>query len=310
MENVPYDKRQGKIWYNGNTVDWRDANLHILSHGLHYASCVFEGERIYNGSIFKLREHTNRLIHSADRMGFKIPYSADEIDNACKEIFEYMNVYQERITFKREVIADHGVWLAKKRYALNVYDSEGIKYEEPKLKVQGMEIVRSCTPASVRSTLKESVNIVLTKDEETLRNYVRDIEDKWHKLPPPDIAFPRTVNNVTEYKDSSSIFRKGTPIHVRGALLYNFHNKKNKLKHKYPLIQDGEKIKFVYLKTPNKIGENVISFLNTFPREFGLDKQVDYDLQFNKSFLEPIKVIMDTIGWKPEKVANLEFLFG
>ena len=97
---------------------------------------------------------------------------------------------------------------------------------------------------------------------------------------------------------------------MRGALLYNFYNKKNKLTHKYPLIQDGEKIKFVYLKTPNKINENVISYLGTFPKEFGLDKQVDYDLQFSKSFLDPIKVIMDTIGWQAEKVASLEFLFG
>ena len=113
----------------------------------------------------------------------------------------------------------------------------------------------------------------------------------------------------SKWSHPATIYGKGTPIHVRGALLYNFYNKKNKLTHKYPLIQDGEKIKFVYLKTPNKINENIISYLNTFPKEFGLDKQVDYDLQFEKSLLEPIKVIMDVIGWQPEKVASLEFLF-
>ena len=138
----------------------------------------------------------------------------------------------------------------------------------------------------------------------------RNFRSEFCKLPVEDISFPRGCNGINKWANQSTIYSKGTPIHVRGSLLYNFYNKKNKLIHKYPLIQDGEKIKFVYLKTPNKINENVISFLQTLPKEFGLDKQVDYDLQFQKSFLEPIKVIMDTIGWKPEKVANLEFLFG
>ena len=88
MEPIPYDKRKGKIWFNGLVVDWEKANLHVLSHGLHYGSCVFEGERVYNGKIFKLREHTDRLIYSAKRMGFEIPFSADEIDNACNEIIK------------------------------------------------------------------------------------------------------------------------------------------------------------------------------------------------------------------------------
>ena len=150
----------------------------------------------------------------------------------------------------------------------------------------------------------------MNKDEEAAQEFVSNFKAHFEELPIEDISFPRGCNGINKWSNPSSVYSKGTPIHVRGALLYNFHNKKNKLTHKYPLIQDGEKIKFVYLKTPNKIGENVISYLNTFPKELGLDKHVDYELQFNKSFLDPIKVIMDVIGWQPEKVASLEFLFG
>ena len=141
MENVPYDKRQGKIWYNGNTVDWKDANLHILSHGLHYASCVFEGERIYNGSIFKLREHTERLIHSADRMGFKIPYSADEIDNACKEIIKIQKIengYVRPIAWRGSEMMAISAQKNKIHFAVAAW--EWGSYFDPKIKEQGISL--------------------------------------------------------------------------------------------------------------------------------------------------------------------------
>ena len=141
MENVPYDKRQGKIWYNGNTVDWKDANLHILSHGLHYASCVFEGERIYNGSIFKLREHTERLIHSADRMGFKIPYSADEIDNACKEIIKIQKIengYVRPIAWRGSEMMAISAQKNKIHFAVAAW--EWGSYFDPKVKEQGISL--------------------------------------------------------------------------------------------------------------------------------------------------------------------------
>lgn len=128
-------------------------------------------------------------------------------------------------------------------------------------------------------------------------------------MPPEDIAFPRGCNGVGKFSNPVTIYSKGTPIHVRGALLYNFHAKKNKVTHKYPLIQEGEKVKFLYLRRPNKINENVISFFQTLPKEFGLDKYIDFDLQFQKSFLDPLQVIMDTINWKAEKIATLEDLF-
>jgi len=232
------------------------------------------------------------------------------IDKSYQQLADYVGAYEQKMFMKRENIANKGIWTAKKRYILNVWDSEGVRYEKPKLKIMGIEAVKSSTPAACRTSIRDCLKVIMNENEEAAQKFIADFKDEFTSLPIEDISFPRGCNNLNKWSHPATIYSKGTPIHVRGALLYNFHNKKNKLTHKYPLIQDGEKIKFVYLKTPNKIGENVISYLNTFPKEFGLDKQVDYDLQFGKSFLDPIKVIMDVIGWQPEKIASLEFLFG
>ena len=232
------------------------------------------------------------------------------ITSSYEALATYVGAYEQKMIMKRENIANKGIWTAKKRYILNVWDSEGVRYEEPKLKIMGIEAVKSSTPAACRTSIRDCLTVIMNKDEEAAQEFVSNFKAHFEELPIEDISFPRGCNGINKWSNPSSVYSKGTPIHVRGALLYNFHNKKNKLTHKYPLIQDGEKIKFVYLKTPNKIGENVISYLNTFPKELGLDKHVDYELQFNKSFLDPIKVIMDVIGWQPEKVASLEFLFG
>ena len=233
-----------------------------------------------------------------------------EIDKACAKVFDYLNVYQKKITFKREVIADSGVWLAKKRYAVNVYNSEGITYNPPKLKVQGMEIVRSSTPQSVRDALKESVAIVLTENEETLKGFVSRLEKRWHKLPYNEIAFPRTCNGVSQYTDSNSIYKKGTPIHVRGAIMFNYLVNTKNLEKKYQYILEGDKIKFLYLKEPNPLGTNVITFTNQIPEEFGIEKYVDYDLMFEKAFLEPLNSLTNIVGWQIKETATLEGLFG
>ena len=263
------------------------------------------------------------LVHSVYKGREKTPESIVAfLDKVCKLELEkyiessyetlatYVGAYEQKMVMKRENIANKGIWTAKKRYILNVWDSEGVRYEEPKLKIMGLEAVKSSTPAACRTSIRDCLTVIMNEDEKAAQKFVADFRTHFEELPIEEISFPRGCNNINKWSNPSTVYSKGTPIHVRGALLYNFHNKKNKLTHKYPLIQDGEKIKFVYLKTPNKIGENVISYLNTFPKEFGLDKQVDYELQFNKSFLEPIKVIMDVIGWQPEKVASLEFLFG
>ena len=231
------------------------------------------------------------------------------IDQSYKELAEYLNAYDQKMFMKRENIADRGIWTAKKRYILNVWDSEGVRYEQPKLKVMGIESVKSSTPSSCRNMLKDAFKIMMSGTEDDVIDYIDGCRQKFRTLPPEEISFPRSVSDVQKYKSHSDIYIKGTPIHVRGALLFNHYVKEKKLTNKYSLIQNGEKIKFCYLKKPNIIHENVLSFIQDYPVELGLDKYIDYDLQFNKAFLEPLKIILDAIGWSVEKTANLESFF-
>ena len=231
------------------------------------------------------------------------------IDKCYKELADYVNAYDQKMFMKRENIADRGIWTAKKRYILNVWDSEGVRYEKPKLKVMGIESVKSSTPAPCRQMLKDAFDILMTGTEDELIKFIDDSRRKFKSLPPEDISFPRSVSDVEKYRSVSAIYEKGTPIHCRGALLFNHYIKERKLTNKYSLIQNGEKIKFCYLMKPNPIHENVLSFIQDFPSEIGLDKYVDYDLQFEKSFVEPLKIILDSIGWSVEKTVNLELFF-
>jgi hypothetical protein len=210
---------------------------------------------------------------------------------------------------KRENIADRGIWTAKKRYILNVWDSEGVRYEDPKLKMMGIEAVKSSTPAPCRKMIKDALKLMMTGTEEDVIDFIDKSRAEFKSLPPEQISFPRSVSDVVKYKSSSDIYSKGTPIHVRGALLFNHYIKKNNLDNKYSLIKNGEKIKFCYLKKPNILHENVISFIQDFPKELNIDKYIDYDLQFEKSFVEPLKAILDAIGWNVEKTVNLELFF-
>ena len=231
------------------------------------------------------------------------------IESSYQELADYVSAYEQKMSMKRENIADRGIWTAKKRYILNVHNSEGVAYSEPKLKVMGIEAVKSSTPAPCRAMLKDAFKIMMSGSEDDMIDYIDNCRKKFKSLPPEEISFPRSVSDVTKFKSSSDIYSKGTPIHVRGALLFNHYIKEKKLTHKYSLINNGEKIKFCYLKKPNIIHENVISFIQDFPKELGIQKYVDYDLQFNKSFLEPLKIILDAIGWSVEKTVNLELFF-
>jgi DNA polymerase elongation subunit (family B) len=231
------------------------------------------------------------------------------IESCYQELADYVNAYEQKMQMKRENIADRGIWTAKKRYILNVWDSEGVRYETPKLKMMGIEAVKSSTPAPCRVKIKEALNIIMNKTEDDLISFVETFKKEFYKLPPEDISFPRSVNELTKYRSVSTIYQKGTPIHTRGSLLYNHYIKDKSLDSKYPLINNGEKIKYVYLKTPNIIHENVISFIQQFPKELGLGKYVDYELQFDKSFIEPLKSILNCIGWNVEKTNTLESLF-
>jgi len=230
-----------------------------------------------------------------------VPY----IDASYKELSDYLQCYEETLVMKRECIAEKGIWTAKKRYILNVWDNEGVRYNEPSLKMMGIEAVRSSTPAPIRGYIKEALNIIMSGTEDDLIEFIAEKRKEWESLPPEVIGFPRTANNVDKYADATTLYKKSTPIHVRGSLLFNFYLKKHKITNKYNLINPGEKIKYIHLRTPNPTGENVMSFINEFPNEFGFHSFIDYDIMYQKGFLDPLQGILDPLGWKTEKQATL-----
>ncbi len=232
------------------------------------------------------------------------------IDKACRDIGDYTNVYQQKIAMKREVLADKAIWTAKKRYILNVHNSEGVQYAKPKKKVMGLEMIKSSTPTACRVKLWDAVNLIFDEGEEAVQKFIQEFRAEFPNLPLADIASPRGCSGLTKYADSKTIWGFKTPFHVRGALVYNHQLKKHKLTNKYQTIKEGEKIKYVYLKEPNTVQSNVIAFpQGGIPEEFGLAPFIDYNTQFSKGFLEPLKIILDAIGWKTEKTASLEDFF-
>ena len=259
-------------------------------------------------AVFKDREKTSEqvvnFLNKVCEVEFE-PY----IESSYQALADYVNAYDQKMQMKRENIADRGIWTAKKRYILNVWDSEGVRYAEPKLKIMGIEAVKSSTPAPCRQMIKDGLKLMMNATEDEMIDFIQESRKHFRGLSPEDISFPRSVSNVNKYKGTSKIYEKGTPMHVRGALLYNFYIKERGLDKKYAYIQNGEKIKFCYLKSPNPTRENVISFIQDFPKELDLARFVDYDMQFDKAFLEPVKTILDSIGWSVEKKISLESFF-
>ena len=250
---------------------------------------------------------TDKIIRFMDRIcEDKIqPY----IDKSYGELAEYVKAFSQKMQMKREGLANKGLWTAKKRYILNIYNNEGVQYNEPQMKVMGLEMIKSSTPSAIRDKMKESIKIMMNGSEQDIQDFIAKFRKDFNNLPPEEISFPRGMNGLATYSDAMTLYKKGTPIHVKGAILYNHNLKQLDLTKKYPLIQEGEKIKFTYLKMPNPFKDTVISYPSRLPTEFGLDKYVDYDLQFNKAFLEPIKVILDCMKWSVEKTNNLEDFF-
>ena len=231
------------------------------------------------------------------------------IEESYKELSDYLNCYEETLVMKRECIAERGIWTAKKRYILNVWDNEGVRYDEPKLKMMGIEAVKSSTPAPCRAYIKSALKIIMEGTEDQLIDFIEEKRREFSSLSAEEIAFPRGASDVNKYHSPATIYSKGTPMHIRGCLLFNHHLKQKGIQNKYNLINDGEKIKFVYLKVPNPFQENVISFISELPDEFGLKEFIDYDTMYNKSFIEPMRAILDTIGWRTEKTAQLDLFF-
>ena len=231
------------------------------------------------------------------------------IDKSYEELADYLHAYDQKMQMKREGLSDKGIWTAKKRYILNVYNNEGVQYNEPHLKVMGLEMVKSSTPSVIRDKMKQTISLIVNGTEEDIHKFIADFKKQFKELPPEEVSFPRGCNGLKEYSDSVLMYKKGTPIHVRGAILYNHHLKKLNLDKQYPYIQEGEKLKFTYLKQPNIFKDNVISYPVRLPKEFGLHEYIDYDLQFEKAFIDPIKVILDCVGWTTDKKTSLEDFF-
>tara|TARA_B110000858_G_scaffold184478_1_gene225735 strand:- start:161 stop:1507 length:1347 start_codon:yes stop_codon:yes gene_type:complete len=236
------------------------------------------------------------------------------INKSYQALASYVNAYEQKMEMGREAIADKGIWTAKKRYILNVWDMEGVRYQSPQLKIMGIEAVKSSTPAPCRDKIKECLKIIMSGTEKDVNDFIQGFREEFMKLPAEEIAFPRSVNGLKKWSSSSGIFSKGVPMHCKGSLLYNHYTKQSKLTNKYPLIQEGDKIKFLNLRQPNRMSSNVISFITKLPKELNIHSMIDYDLQYEKSFVEPLTFIMNQIGWNIDRSygtqTTLEDFFG
>jgi len=215
------------------------------------------------------------------------------------EIADYLNVAVPCLLMKREIIADKGIWTGKKHYILNVRDKDRSRLREPKLKMLGIETVKSSTPALCRAMLRTAINLVMNGTEEDVWKFVASQRPIFNAAKFEDIAFPRSVNKLDEYTQ----VEKSVPIAVRGALVYN--RQIAEMSRGVDQIRDGQKIKFAYLKEPNPFGSNIMSAPDGCPTEWQIGKWIDYETQWNKAFVTPLDSILGCAGWHIEKQDSL-----
>lgn len=258
-------------------------------------------------AVFPDQTDTKKIVEWLDRVCMEKfePF----IDECYAELADKMHAFDQKMKMKRECIADKAIWTAKKRYILNVWNQEGVAYEKAKLKMSGIEAVKSSTPQACRDALKKAFEIIMNKDEESLQKFIADFRTEFKTMKFEDIAFPRGVTNISQYLRKGELYPSGTPIHVKGSILYNHLIDSMKLRNKYETIANGDKIKFAYLKQPNPYHVNVISSPGELPSEFKAQQWIDYDLQFDKAYIDPLSIILDSIGWRTEHMNTLEDFF-
>ena len=228
------------------------------------------------------------------------------IDRSYQALAKVTNAYEQKMEMGREAIADKGIWTAKKRYILNLHDMEGVRFKEPTLKIMGIEAVKSSTPAPCRAKIKEALKIIMSGDEKMLNTFIQEFREEFMTLPPEDIAYPRSCNGIDKFRGESSLFARGAPIHVKGAILYNWLLEKEKLHGKYIKIQNGDKCRFVHMKQPNIYQSSAFSFMTEIPKELDISDHIDYDTQFDKSFVEPLRFICEKINWLIDDTYGLQ----
>ena len=308
---------EGTTLSGQTAIRWAEMSVNKYLNGILKTKDVDYVIAIDTDSVYVTMKPIVDMFKPNNPVKFLDEFCAKAIEPVFKDAYEKLakNVGcpDNRMIMKREAIADRGIWTAKKRYILNVHNNEGVQYAEPKIKVMGIEAVKSSTPEICRDEMKRMFKIILTKTEAEAQTEIKDFRDKFKTLDPVNIAFPRGTKDISSYRSSNTIYKKGsggtTPIHVRGCLLFNHHLKMKNLLNKYETIKNGEKIKFIYLRTPNAINENVISFIDVIPKEFNLHNHIDFDKQFEKTYLDPIKIIFEAIGWKCEETSSLESFF-
>ena len=275
-----------------NTLLGTNKHDYVLASDTDSVYITFDG--LVN-KVFGEQQDTTKIINFLDTIATdKIePF----IDKSYSELAGYVNAYSNKMSMKREVIANKGIWTAKKRYILNAYDVEGVRYKEPQLKIMGIEAVKSSTPAPCRQKIKDALKIIMSGNEKELNAFIQEFREEFMELPLEEIAYPRSVNGIKKFTSSNGLFAKGAPIHCKGAILYNHLINKNNLSNKYELIQEGDKIKFLHLKEPNVYISTAISFMTKLPKELDFTSIIDYDVQFTKSFVDPLKFITTKIKW-------------
>jgi len=288
-------------------IEVEDAHNFFADDILVHNSVYINFEKVVEKTILKKKPNasTEDIVNFLDTLCKKKiePY----IDKSYGELYQYMNAYTQSMKMKRESIADTGIWTAKKRYILNVHDNEGVRYKDPHLKIMGIECVRSSTPEICRDRIEKALKIIMQGTQSELQSFIQDFEDIYRAFSPYDISKPCGVkgDHLYKYSDKNTIYKSGTPQHVKGSLIYNKLLKDYKLTKKHSLIKDGEKVRTLYLRDRNPIDSNIISFIDVLPEEFGLHEYIDYDMQFEKTFIKPLKTVLDTIDWTPTESDSL-----